>query len=70
MRTLAELTATPDPAWPLVQGWLAEATNSVEALPPPDPRRRDAALLAVQVTLRSPLGAVVYETGGLLVDDG
>lgn len=52
-----------------MQQWLAEATNPVEVLPP-DLAMRGAALLAVQVTLRSPLGAVVHETGGLLVDDG
>lgn len=69
MRTLAELTSTPEPAWPLVQGWLAAATNPVVVLPP-DVEKRDAVLLAVQVTLRSSLGAIVHETGGLLVDDG
>lgn len=31
---------------------------------------RDAALLAIQVTTRSPMGAIVYETGGLLIDHG
>ena len=31
---------------------------------------RKSALLETQVTLRSPMGAIVYETGGLLVDHG
>jgi Protein of unknown function DUF2625 len=69
MRTLSELLSVPDPAWPLVQGWITDAANPVEVLPS-DPRRRDEALLAVQVTLRSVLGAIVHETGGLRVDHG
>ena len=31
---------------------------------------RDDVLLSLQVTTRSPLGAIAYETGGILVDDG
>ena len=69
MRTLDELKAVTDPAWPLVRGWIAGATNRVEALPPSEPQR-GAALHATQVTLRSTLGAVIYETGGLLLDHG
>jgi hypothetical protein len=68
-RPLHELLNTDEPAWPLVRSWLGEATNYVEALPPSDPARAEA-LLATQVTTRSPLGAVIYETGGLLVDHG
>lgn len=70
MRPLAELINTTDPGWPMVQQWIATAKNKVEVLPPIDDRTREAALLAVQVTTRSPMGALVYESGGLLVDDG
>jgi hypothetical protein len=59
-----------DPAWPLVQGWVADAVNSVEVLPPPTEAERRATLTATGVTTRSPMGAVAYETGGLLVDHG
>src|SRR5262249_6162259 len=69
MRILEELLDTNDPAWPLVQSWVREATNAVEVLPPSDPARGEA-LVATQVTTRSPMGAVIYETGGLLVDHG
>jgi len=31
---------------------------------------RKSALVAVQVTTRSPMGAIIYETGGILVDHG
>ena len=68
-RSLAELVNVDEPAWPLVRQWIAEAARPVEELPPSQPAR-EAALLAVQVTTRSPLGAVIWETGGLLIDDG
>jgi len=69
MRTLEELTATQDPAWPIVRAWIETATNSVDVLPV-DRARADASLLSLQVTTRSPMGALVHETGGLLVDHG
>ena len=69
MRPLSELIDTEDPAWPEVQEWIAGATNPVEVLPV-DRANRDSALLAIQVTTRSPMGAIVYETGGLLIDHG
>jgi hypothetical protein len=69
MRTLEELIVSEDAAWPVVCGWVEKATNPVEVLPV-DPKRRGEALLKVQVTTRSPMGAIVYETGGILVDDG
>ncbi len=68
-RSLQELLNTNDPAWPLVQSWVREARNPVEVLPPSDPARSEA-LVATQVTTRSPMGAIIYETGGLLVDHG
>ncbi|MGE0710764.1 MAG: DUF2625 family protein [Planctomycetota bacterium] len=53
----------------LVRAWAEAAPHPVELLP----RREQAgrrALAALQVTTRSPLGAVAYHTGGLLVDRG
>jgi hypothetical protein len=70
LKKLHELINRDDPAWPLVQQWIAEATNSVEVLPPPDQTKREKALLAAQVTTRSPMGAIIYESGGILVDYG
>jgi uncharacterized protein DUF2625 len=69
LRELHELLERKEPAWRLVQEWIREATNPVEVLPPAGPDRSEA-LLATQVTTRSPMGAVVYETGGLLIDHG
>lgn len=68
-KTLDQLLFTDEPAWPLVRSWINEAVSLVEVLPP-DNVRRTRALLETQVTVRSPMGAVVYETGGILVDHG
>ena len=70
MKSLQDLIHCADPAWPLVQRWIAEATNHVEVLPPPDNAIREQALLDTQVTTRSPMGAIIYESGGILVDHG
>jgi hypothetical protein len=68
-RSLEQLTAVEDPAWPLIQGWLADARQAVEVLPAERPQA-EATLLALQVTTRSPVGALALETGGILVDHG
>lgn len=69
MTELQRLLNVSDPAWPQVQEWIRAATVPVEILPP-DPASREASLLEVGVTVGSALGAVVYETGGLLIDHG
>jgi hypothetical protein len=68
MRSLDELLNTDEPALPLVREWIAAAARPVEVLPPSEARAD--ALLQTQVTTRSPMGAIVYETGGLLIDHG
>jgi hypothetical protein len=67
-RRLQELLNRDEPAWPLVEGWIGEATHAVEVLSPAE----DAgdSLVSIQVTTRSPLGSVVFFTGGLLIDHG
>ncbi|HTL30708.1 MAG TPA: DUF2625 domain-containing protein [Tepidisphaeraceae bacterium] len=67
-RPLSELINTAEPAWPLVKQWVAEAKNGVEVLPPA--QNAAEVLHQMQVTTRSPMGAIIYETGGLLVDHG
>src|SRR5512133_3516948 len=66
VRPLGELLSD-EPAWPLVESWVAEAVNDVRVLPT-DRERGEEALQLLQVATRSPLGAVALETGGLLVD--
>ena len=69
MRALKELIDTSEPGWPVVAEMLAQATNKVDVLPA---RREDGerTLVAVQVTTRSPMGAIAYQTGGILIDHG
>lgn len=68
-KTLDELINAKEPGWPLVQQWLSQANKPVEVLDVP-PRRGAGVLLALQVTTRSPLGALAFQSGGLLVDHG
>ena len=69
MRTLEELINKEEPGWDLVQEWMQEATNLYEVLPR-DAKRAEAELLNAQVTTRSPMGAILYETGGILINKG
>jgi hypothetical protein len=68
-RSLQELFAADESVWPVVQSWIQGAKNRVDVLAP-DEAQRDELLLETQVSLRSPMGAILYHTAGLLVDDG
>jgi hypothetical protein len=68
-RALQELIDVEQPAWPLIQSWVDQRRKPVE-IPDAPEADRAGALEAMQVTIASPLGAVVYETGGILVDYG
>lgn len=69
MRKVEELINEADPGWPFVQEWIEGATNKVEILAV-DPEKATDALFKTQVTTRSPMGAIIYMTGGILIDDG
>lgn len=69
MRPLNELINKTDPGWALVQKWIDTAKNKVEILPA-DTAKANQALYEIQVTTRSPMGTIVYITGGILVDHG
>jgi hypothetical protein len=69
MQPIDQLINTTDPGWPLVKKWIKAAKNKVEVLPVDTAKAKDA-LYKTQVTTRSPMGAIVYSTGGLLIDDG
>ncbi|RAJ76555.1 uncharacterized protein DUF2625 [Chitinophaga dinghuensis] len=68
-RPLEALINTSEPAWPLLQSRIKSAKHTVEILPVTMEKARKT-LLEVQVTTRSPMGAIIYNTGGLLVDGG
>ena len=69
MRPLEELINIDDSGWPFVLQWQEEAKNKVEILPK-NGNRADSALFESQVTTRSPMGAIIYESGGILIDNG
>lgn len=70
MKTLHELTQTDEPAWQdVIEPLLAQAKQTYCCLPK-NQSLAEQELLALQMTTRSTLGAVVWETGGLLVHDG
>ncbi len=68
-RPLDALIDQADPMWPLLQQWIAESPRPVEVLP----GERDVAaatLTTLQVTTHSTLGALAWETGGILLNYG
>lgn len=69
MRSVDELINKTEPGWILVKDWIDSAKNKVEVLAVDTMKAKDA-LYKTQVTTRSPMGAVIYMTGGLLIDDG
>ncbi|MGB7844092.1 MAG: DUF2625 domain-containing protein [Candidatus Acidiferrum sp.] len=68
-RAISEFLDANESAWPTVLSWVMSATNQVEILPPHEDQKAQA-LVDTQVTTRSPMGAIIYHTGGLLVDNG
>lgn len=69
MRKLKELIYEEGNAWLMIQEWVKEAKNQVEVL---KNNRVDGekTLLQLQVTNKSPMGAIALQCGGLLVDKG
>lgn len=69
IRPVEELINTTEPGWPLVKQWIDSSKNKVEILSCDSAKAKDA-LYKTQVTTRSPMGAIIYSTGGLLIDNG
>ncbi|KQB39563.1 DUF2625 domain-containing protein [Flavobacterium aquidurense] len=69
MKEAEELIDKADPGWTIVEDWIKTAKNKVEVLPVDALKAKDA-LYKTQVTTRSSMGAIVFMTGGLLIDDG
>jgi hypothetical protein len=68
MRALKELLEINDPGIVQIRKWIQKAANECVLLPPSE--SRGEALVQTQVTTRSTMGAIVYETGGVLADGG
>lgn len=69
LRTLEQLIDTENPGWSVLQEWINLASNNVDVLPC-SIQNAENALLQIQVTTHSLMGAIVYETGGLVVNNG
>jgi Protein of unknown function DUF2625 len=69
MLKIEELINETEPGWELVSEWISSAKNKVEILTADNQKAKDA-LFKIQVTTRSPMGAIIYKTGGLLVYNG
>lgn len=69
MQTVDQLINSKDPGWTVVKQWIDSAKNKVEVLPV-DTLKAKEALYKTQVTTRSIMGAIVYSTGGILIDNG
>ncbi|GAA4530733.1 DUF2625 family protein [Amycolatopsis samaneae] len=69
MRDITELVDVPHPSWPVLIDAFAGSFTAHTVLPP-DPERCRATLHQLQVTARSPLGAITLNSGGILVHDG
>ena len=69
MRSVEELINNAQPGWEIVKNWIDNSKNKVEVLPADTIKSKDA-IFKTQVTTRSPMGAIIYMTGGILIDNG
>jgi hypothetical protein len=67
--TAEELINKKDPAWPLVKKWIDSAKNKVEIMPIDSAKAKEV-LYNTQISTYSTLGSVIYNTGGIMVDNG
>ena len=68
MLGIEDLIDVDEPAIDLLNQWVRESELTCEILPPS--AQREEVLLNLQVTTHSTLGALAYNTGGVLIDDG
>ena len=68
IRSVQELADVEEPAWPQIVEWAQDGgrTQILER----EPNRAAQTLFRLQVTTRSPTGALAYACGGLVVDHG
>ena len=68
MRPVEELNKDTS-GWEVVQNAMRIARNKFK-ISPKDPATAKEALYQTQVTAHSPMGAIIYLTGGILIEDG
>lgn len=69
VRSVDQLAAAPDSAWPEVLRLVEEARVPVHVLPA-DPAVADDVLNRLQVSVRTHLGAIAHHCGGMVIDYG
>ncbi|WP_316835071.1 DUF2625 family protein [Pedobacter nutrimenti] len=69
MLPIADLIKDNSEGWSRVKSWIDTARNKIEILPGENQVSANV-LYKSQVTTRSPMGAIIYNTGGILVDYG
>lgn len=68
-KTLSELIDKNNSGWDLVSRWIKVSKNPVTILPR-DSQKADSAIICTQLSTDDPLGGVIYNCGGLLIDSG
>ena len=69
MRKVEKLIDFNGSSWPGIKEWAKSAKNKVEILTAEE-KAAENALYKTQVSTRSSLGAVIYMSGGILIDNG
>lgn len=69
MRELKELINKDEDGIKLIMAWKNAAKNRIQILAN-DSLRSNEALFNTQISTRSPMGAIVFHTGGILIDNG
>jgi len=69
MRFLKDLVNKKESAWPDILAAISRSNRKIEVLPVID-ANGEKALFDTQVTTRSPMGSIIFNSGGLLIDSG
>ena len=69
MQTLEQLTDASKSAWGTISQWIERARNHCEVIKK-DQSSAERELFTMQMPTSSPMGSVIYETGGILIHHG
>ncbi|OOF87005.1 DUF2625 domain-containing protein [Rodentibacter ratti] len=69
MQTLEQLISPEYSAWPTLSQWIEQARNHCRVMKKDQPSA-ERELFTMQMSTSSPMGAVIYETGGILIHHG
>ncbi|OOF89252.1 hypothetical protein BKG94_01255 [Rodentibacter ratti] len=69
MQTLEQLISPQSSAWPTLSQWIEQARNHCRVIKKDQPSA-ERELFTMQMPTSSPMGAVIYETGGILIHHG